>query len=534
MSELLNDVTIAIKTFERPESLKDLLISIRRFYPAAHIKIADDSKNPSVQDITSCFSNIEYIPLRFDVGLSAGRNVLLSRIKTKYFVLCDDDFLFYEQTRLEDFKKILEETDVELVGGCVMDKSETGEFDRPNLYAGDLILDAARHLHMKVITPWKPFVICDIVPNWFMAKTQAVRIKTGGWDPKLKIEEHTDFFWRAKTAGLKVAFASDVKVNHTLARNPTYHLFRRIRNDKYYYLYFKKLGIEGFTDTWETVRLRDVEPKIIRFIFRQKCIPMFIIRKWGNVDGSEKLNIKKMQRWLSDFVIKQKCTPWFIICAWRNFLHVMMLRMRGTRTWLKGFVFEQKCIPWFVILKWRTLSAHIRMLCSIETIDLEKTYVGNFMVDDTDEDIVESKDYKCNSVLLKDSRHVRFLEMYKDKTGVTDEEIRGTKYYKAELSYVKTHQNSETETTDQCRRFLEFYQIMRQRENSCNESKLISAKVDHSKDFLARVFKVLGTDDYMILDGHHRLSCQYILGKRFVKAHIAGIKKNALQAADLD
>src|SRR5947208_139 len=105
----MDEVTIAIKTFERPESLKDLLVSIRQFYPDIRIIVADDSKKPHAPRIAKIFSNVECITLPFDVGISVGRNAMLKRIKTKYFVLCDDDFLFYEQTKLEKFKKILDE-----------------------------------------------------------------------------------------------------------------------------------------------------------------------------------------------------------------------------------------------------------------------------------------------------------------------------------------------------------------------------------------------------------------------------------------
>ena len=104
----MDDVTIAIKTFERPESLKDLLVSIRKFYPQTPIIVADDSKIPYTPQMARDFSNIECISLPFDVGISVGRNAMLKRIKTKYFVLCDDDLLFYEQTMLEKFKKILD------------------------------------------------------------------------------------------------------------------------------------------------------------------------------------------------------------------------------------------------------------------------------------------------------------------------------------------------------------------------------------------------------------------------------------------
>jgi GT2 family glycosyltransferase len=221
------------------------------------------------------------LPLKFDVGLSAGRNAMLASIKTKYFVLCDDDFLFYEQTRLENFRKLLEGTDLDLVAGCVMYRSDTGKFDDINLYAGNLVLDPLKNLRIEPVKLEKSFTRCDIVANWFMANTNAIRQKTGGWDPKLKVEEHTDFFWRAKIGGLKVAVTQDIKVNHTLARDNRYSLFRYARKRKYYRIYFQKLGINSFTDRWETVTLKDLQsPGLVKIILTTLHKEFVLLRKY--------------------------------------------------------------------------------------------------------------------------------------------------------------------------------------------------------------------------------------------------------------
>ena len=266
MPDNTNNITIVIKTFARPQCLGRLLKSIRSYYPAIPILVADDSLRHLSRDTLARFPHLEYIPLKFDVGVSAGRNALLARVKTPYFVLCDDDFVFDEKTRLEAFAKILDETDVELIGGCVMDLSltGTGQFDRPNVYAGHLILDAERNLRIAAIQPERPFVRCDIVPNWFMAKTEPVRQKTGGWDPLFKTEEHTDFFWRARQAGLRVAFTMDVCVNHAPVMNRWYRLFRRTRRFKYQRILFKKLGLRSFSDKWEVLTAESIQPWFVR------------------------------------------------------------------------------------------------------------------------------------------------------------------------------------------------------------------------------------------------------------------------------
>ncbi len=354
----MNDVTIAIKTFERPQSLENLLVSIRRFYPSIPIMIADDSRKPSAHDMASRFSNLEYIPLCFDVGLSTGRNALLSRIRTKYFVLCDDDFIFDERTQLENFQKILQETDIELVGGFFHDITETGEFAKTHLYAGDLVLDSSRNLHMVVLNPNGRFIRCDIVPNFFMADTEAVRRKTGGWDPRLKVEEHTDFFWRAKQAGLKVAFTPYVSVNHTVARDDNYLFYRHIRKDKYHRLFFKKFGLKSFTDTWETITWQEIQPW------------WFVVLAWRNWNQKRKFNIRKIQTWMPDFIFKQKCIPWFVIQKWRDWKwnNALQLKKLTSKLTHKGIILmyhrvtNSGCDPWQLCVTPDHFDEHMRVL----------------------------------------------------------------------------------------------------------------------------------------------------------------------------
>ena len=53
----MHDVTIAVKTFERLDSLRKLLVSVRRYYPSISILVADDSRRPFTREITSQFSH---------------------------------------------------------------------------------------------------------------------------------------------------------------------------------------------------------------------------------------------------------------------------------------------------------------------------------------------------------------------------------------------------------------------------------------------------------------------------------------------
>jgi len=71
-SDLLSQTTALIKTFQRPKDLDRLIRSIQRYYPELQIMVGDDGLEPSPR------SDVDYLRLPEDIGLSAGRNAMLS------------------------------------------------------------------------------------------------------------------------------------------------------------------------------------------------------------------------------------------------------------------------------------------------------------------------------------------------------------------------------------------------------------------------------------------------------------------------
>lgn len=135
-------VTIATKTFLRYDKLKDLIDSIRQFYPNVTIVIADDNEHPqpvtgphieqyimpfgkvkkkkwSFCSVLRCetqqvLTNLAFLNLQ---GWFAGRNLAVSQVTTKYVLWVDDDFIFTANTNLEKMVDILEKTTLDLVRG---------------------------------------------------------------------------------------------------------------------------------------------------------------------------------------------------------------------------------------------------------------------------------------------------------------------------------------------------------------------------------------------------------------------------------
>lgn len=173
----VDDVTVVIKTHERPAVLQRLLASIRREYPGIRVLVADDSRVPIVLDEP----DTRVLALPHDVGLSAGRNRALEEVSTPFFWLLDDDFVFCG-TELEPSLRWLRAHDeIDLVGGQVIDLPGWVASPRRALGPGEWLDGLRRYAK---------------VPNFFLARTEKVRAL--GWDEELKLVEHADFFERAR------------------------------------------------------------------------------------------------------------------------------------------------------------------------------------------------------------------------------------------------------------------------------------------------------------------------------------------------
>lgn len=240
-SQELAQVTAVIKTFERPRCLDRLIRSIRRFYPEMKIIVADDSYRPYPRD------DIQYLRLRPDTGASAGRNALLERIGTPYFLLLDDDWEFNQESRLERLMEVVESGSVTLAAGTLTRCKRKLHFfvnRRPQPYHGLFRFDGD-HLIMKHgwYRDMGGYYLCDIVNNFFIARTDDVR-KMGGWDPDFKTEEHIEFFLRFRKAGLEAAYCPEISIYNWYILPRRYRKFRRRSYD---HLYLQKHGIRRLT-----------------------------------------------------------------------------------------------------------------------------------------------------------------------------------------------------------------------------------------------------------------------------------------------
>lgn len=204
MKDTLKDVTLGIKTFDRPECLKALMVSVRRYYPDLAILVADDGdgRRGSAEDICEEHS-AQRLRMPFDSGLSAGRNLLVSRATTEFIVIVDDDFVFTGHTNLVHFRSEMEGYDI--LGGSL--RRPDGTLQR---YEG-LMEQVGSELRMYRPNP-KRTCPMHIVLNFLMARVAVLR--QIGWYEPLKMIEHEDFFWRCRIAGVRVGYCPSVSCIH--------------------------------------------------------------------------------------------------------------------------------------------------------------------------------------------------------------------------------------------------------------------------------------------------------------------------------
>ncbi|GAA5509148.1 hypothetical protein Rcae01_04646 [Novipirellula caenicola] len=212
-----DQVTFCIKTIHRPQCCAALVRSIHQHCaedrPAIHV--LDDGK-PELRFSTNCPTEAamvdRIIETKYDIGLSAGRNRLLDAGETPIVVFADDDHLVTEQTRLPDLVKSLNRHhDLDLLAAL------SNQQERPKLMRvdGKTLRIPRGYYRQRGSIRW-----CHYVGNCFVAYRdilQAIR-----WDESLKVEEHWDFFWRCKIAGVNVACDINHSFRHEHVDPPGY------------------------------------------------------------------------------------------------------------------------------------------------------------------------------------------------------------------------------------------------------------------------------------------------------------------------
>jgi len=263
-----------VKTHERPKCLSRLLHSIHEHAPDTKVVVVDDSRRAEEAKSTAdkagllkLAGGVDYVAAEYDVGVAAGRNIGVNRVTTRFTVMLDDDFVFTNETQLDQLIKVVSSGDADIAGGelyVVPDDLKMGLPIADNLLqkrrvvvsgAFSLAHDKKRRmLGSRVAQLPKDHSTCvaaQMVSNFFVAKTDT--LKQLKWDPDLKLSEAEDFFLRAQSQGHTIQYCLAVKAMHdgqcTVAQghDPEAYKLRRERSLHFQQKFFNKYQLQQYS-----------------------------------------------------------------------------------------------------------------------------------------------------------------------------------------------------------------------------------------------------------------------------------------------
>jgi GT2 family glycosyltransferase len=201
---VLEDISIVIPTLGRP-ILQSCLASIAAgdSWPARVIVVDQSSSD----DVAACLRELEeggvrtlYVPST-QKGRSAGVNRGLERVETRFLAVTDDDCLVGRDWLRQMRARLLENPET-IVSGRV----------EP---AGDQTVVAAV-TDLEPATYRRPGLKFDAMSGGNMGTSRAVVDRVGHFDedPRLRLAEDCDWSYRALRAGVPIAYAPEVCLQH--------------------------------------------------------------------------------------------------------------------------------------------------------------------------------------------------------------------------------------------------------------------------------------------------------------------------------
>jgi glycosyltransferase involved in cell wall biosynthesis len=255
-ADLERDVTVLVKTFERPDSLSRLLTSIRRFYPRIPVLVVDDSAEP-LDPVADGVTRYLHQPHN-SLGLAGGRNFGLRHVETKYVVVCDDDMVFGRKTDLRKMLRVLETTRFDIVSCRWLDHDpwRSIRLGHKRFEGAVEIVDGDLVRRLGVVREQVDGLPAfDVVANFFVARVD--RLGTDPWNARLNFMEHAEFFIAMKERGLLCTSLPDVVVYHH-PKFPPHYYDVRTREAPYFDLWRQERGFEHkvFVGRWFSRRDR--------------------------------------------------------------------------------------------------------------------------------------------------------------------------------------------------------------------------------------------------------------------------------------
>ncbi len=184
-------VTIGITAFLRPQALDRLEESIRRFYPQLPVLVMQTESN-----------------------LSRGRNRLAQAVSTPLILLCEDDFEFFEHTRIEPLLEVLShDAEIAGVGGDVLEPRGRACWAHNYHRDGDTIVARSSTDPLRRTPGGVVYQPCQLILNFGLFRRELFGQIL--WDEDMPLNEHLDYYWRVSQCRRRcMAVARGVAILH--------------------------------------------------------------------------------------------------------------------------------------------------------------------------------------------------------------------------------------------------------------------------------------------------------------------------------
>lgn len=249
------DITVLVKAFERPDALRRLVASIRRFYPRIAVLVVDDSTQP-LAPVPPGVTRYLHEPYN-SLGAAGGRNFGLRHVETPYVLFSDDDMVFERRTDLGRMLYVLESTAFDVVSCVWLDFDPWKGICRgPRRFEGTLDVEDGMLVHRLGATRGTRdgLPVYDVVHQFFLASVE--RLGPDPWDAELNLSEHYELFLDLKERGLSCTRLPDVVVQHRQELPPGY---QEVREDtrRYVDAWLEKRGLTGRREEGSLFRASD-------------------------------------------------------------------------------------------------------------------------------------------------------------------------------------------------------------------------------------------------------------------------------------
>ncbi len=205
----LSKLTAIVRTFERPRAIGRLLKSLRRYHPELKILVADDGVEATPCKLAETFR------LPSEKGQAACLNALLARVRTPYFLVLNEQAEIHRESQLTSLLELVSNDQLDIAGGNLIACRHRLWFfvSRTSLSKHGLLEISGDRLALLPGTrsQGNGFWWCDLVPTYFVARTDRVRAM-GGWDPELRDDCHEEFFFRAHRHGIRVGMQPEASI----------------------------------------------------------------------------------------------------------------------------------------------------------------------------------------------------------------------------------------------------------------------------------------------------------------------------------